>query len=259
MEAHPEIFGDMQHPVSREEEQKRLKAFAKEHHLGQFSEDAKGQIDVGDVAGKAGGVGIAAGKGKAIRGSDAILRLKVGKGKMSKAAKLIDDRSSLIQKETTTKGGGRRKSAFAEEVFDPESVVYGSLTLTVIVCVWKLLLVVVTNNADNLVVATSLATVDEAGMMLTGLSGLPDGSTTATWDPALQQFTTDTGAVWPLGAAVTTTSGPALTSGPNGGNPYAPDMSSTAAPGATQAPYNGGGTGGSTPYNGGGTGGSTDS
>lgn len=34
---------------------------------------------------------------------------------LSKAAKLIDDRSSLIQKETTTKGGGRRKSAFAEE------------------------------------------------------------------------------------------------------------------------------------------------
>lgn len=34
---------------------------------------------------------------------------------LSKAAKLIDDRSSLVQKETTTKGGGRRKSAFAEE------------------------------------------------------------------------------------------------------------------------------------------------
>ncbi|KAE8383356.1 hypothetical protein BDV26DRAFT_277296 [Aspergillus bertholletiae] len=34
---------------------------------------------------------------------------------LSKAAKLIDDRSSLMQKETTTKGGGRRKSAFAEE------------------------------------------------------------------------------------------------------------------------------------------------
>lgn len=34
---------------------------------------------------------------------------------LSKAVKLIDDRSSLIQKETTTKGGGRRKSAFAEE------------------------------------------------------------------------------------------------------------------------------------------------
>ena len=100
MEAHPEIFGDMQHPVSREEEQKRLKAFAKEHHLGQFSEDAKGHIDVGDVAGKAGGVGIAAGKGKAIRGSDAILRLKVGKGKMSKAAKLkmmAKKKRSLVQ------------------------------------------------------------------------------------------------------------------------------------------------------------------
>lgn len=34
---------------------------------------------------------------------------------LSKAVKLIDDRSSLVQKETTTKGGGRRKSAFAEE------------------------------------------------------------------------------------------------------------------------------------------------
>ncbi|KAI9035118.1 putative GTP binding protein (Bud4) [Aspergillus affinis] len=34
---------------------------------------------------------------------------------LSKAAKLIDDRSSLTQKETTTRGGGRRKSAFAEE------------------------------------------------------------------------------------------------------------------------------------------------
>ncbi|KAE8335862.1 hypothetical protein BDV24DRAFT_143057 [Aspergillus arachidicola] len=34
---------------------------------------------------------------------------------LSKAVKLIDDRSSLMQKETTTKGGGRRKSAFAEE------------------------------------------------------------------------------------------------------------------------------------------------
>lgn len=34
---------------------------------------------------------------------------------LSKAAKLIDDKSSLVQKETTTKGGGRRKSAFAEE------------------------------------------------------------------------------------------------------------------------------------------------
>ncbi|PYI23630.1 DUF1709-domain-containing protein [Aspergillus violaceofuscus CBS 115571] len=34
---------------------------------------------------------------------------------LSKAVKLIDDRSSLMQKETTTRGGGRRKSAFAEE------------------------------------------------------------------------------------------------------------------------------------------------
>ncbi|KAK6813469.1 hypothetical protein RU639_011207 [Aspergillus parasiticus] len=34
---------------------------------------------------------------------------------LSKAVKLIDDKSSLMQKETTTKGGGRRKSAFAEE------------------------------------------------------------------------------------------------------------------------------------------------
>ncbi|KAG2411725.1 hypothetical protein HFD88_009281 [Aspergillus terreus] len=34
---------------------------------------------------------------------------------LSKAVKLIDDRSSLTQKETTTRGGGRRKSAFAEE------------------------------------------------------------------------------------------------------------------------------------------------
>ena len=34
---------------------------------------------------------------------------------LAKAAKLIDDRSSLIQKETSTRGGGRRKSAFAEE------------------------------------------------------------------------------------------------------------------------------------------------
>lgn len=34
---------------------------------------------------------------------------------LSKASKLIDDKSSLVQKETTTKGGGRRKSAFAEE------------------------------------------------------------------------------------------------------------------------------------------------
>lgn len=34
---------------------------------------------------------------------------------LSKAVKLIDDRSSLTQRETTTRGGGRRKSAFAEE------------------------------------------------------------------------------------------------------------------------------------------------
>ncbi|KAJ5988445.1 hypothetical protein N7481_003655 [Penicillium waksmanii] len=34
---------------------------------------------------------------------------------LAKAAKLIDDRSSLVQKETSTRGGGRRKSAFAEE------------------------------------------------------------------------------------------------------------------------------------------------
>ncbi|GAD93124.1 GTP binding protein (Bud4), putative [Paecilomyces variotii No. 5] len=34
---------------------------------------------------------------------------------LAKAAKLIDDKSSLTQKETSTKGGGRRKSAFAEE------------------------------------------------------------------------------------------------------------------------------------------------
>lgn len=34
---------------------------------------------------------------------------------MAKASKLIDDRSSLTQKETSTKNGGRRKSAFAEE------------------------------------------------------------------------------------------------------------------------------------------------
>lgn len=34
---------------------------------------------------------------------------------LAKAAKLIDDRSSLMQKETSSKGGGRRKSAFAEE------------------------------------------------------------------------------------------------------------------------------------------------
>ncbi|KAJ6098874.1 hypothetical protein N7467_000409 [Penicillium canescens] len=34
---------------------------------------------------------------------------------LAKASKLIDDRSSLLQKETSTKNGGRRKSAFAEE------------------------------------------------------------------------------------------------------------------------------------------------
>jgi hypothetical protein len=34
---------------------------------------------------------------------------------LAKAAKLIDDKCSLTQKETSTKGGGRRKSAFAEE------------------------------------------------------------------------------------------------------------------------------------------------
>ncbi|KAJ9243521.1 hypothetical protein DTO169E5_2764 [Paecilomyces variotii] len=34
---------------------------------------------------------------------------------LAKAVKLIDDKSSLTQKETSTKGGGRRKSAFAEE------------------------------------------------------------------------------------------------------------------------------------------------
>ncbi|OJJ50524.1 hypothetical protein ASPZODRAFT_56331 [Penicilliopsis zonata CBS 506.65] len=34
---------------------------------------------------------------------------------LAKAAKLIDDKSTLTQKETTTRGGGRRKSAFAEE------------------------------------------------------------------------------------------------------------------------------------------------
>jgi hypothetical protein len=31
------------------------------------------------------------------------------------ASKLIDDKSALVQKETSSKGGGRRKSAFAEE------------------------------------------------------------------------------------------------------------------------------------------------
>ncbi|CAG8235245.1 unnamed protein product [Penicillium salamii] len=34
---------------------------------------------------------------------------------LAKASKLIDDRSSLLQKETSTRNGGRRKSAFAEE------------------------------------------------------------------------------------------------------------------------------------------------
>ena len=34
---------------------------------------------------------------------------------LAKAAKLIDDKSALTQKETTTRGGGRRKSAFSEE------------------------------------------------------------------------------------------------------------------------------------------------
>jgi hypothetical protein len=34
---------------------------------------------------------------------------------LAKASKLIDDRPSLTQKETSTRGGGRRKSAFAEE------------------------------------------------------------------------------------------------------------------------------------------------
>lgn len=34
---------------------------------------------------------------------------------LAKASKLIDDKSQLMQKETSTKGGGRRKSAFAEE------------------------------------------------------------------------------------------------------------------------------------------------
>ena len=34
---------------------------------------------------------------------------------LAKASKLIDDKSTLTQKETSTKGGGRRKSAFAEE------------------------------------------------------------------------------------------------------------------------------------------------
>ncbi|KAI9679657.1 MAG: Bud site selection protein bud4 [Trizodia sp. TS-e1964] len=34
---------------------------------------------------------------------------------LAKASKLIDDRSALIQKETSKKGGGRRRSAFAED------------------------------------------------------------------------------------------------------------------------------------------------
>ena len=34
---------------------------------------------------------------------------------LAKATKIIDDKSSLTQKETSSKGGGRRKSAFAEE------------------------------------------------------------------------------------------------------------------------------------------------
>ena len=34
---------------------------------------------------------------------------------LAKATKLIDDKSSLTQKEASSKGGGRRKSAFAEE------------------------------------------------------------------------------------------------------------------------------------------------
>lgn len=34
---------------------------------------------------------------------------------LSKATKLIDDRTSLTQKETTGKGGSRRRSGFAEE------------------------------------------------------------------------------------------------------------------------------------------------
>ncbi|KIW44676.1 uncharacterized protein PV06_03130 [Exophiala oligosperma] len=34
---------------------------------------------------------------------------------LAKASRLIDDKSSLTQKETSTKGGGRRKSGFAEE------------------------------------------------------------------------------------------------------------------------------------------------
>jgi hypothetical protein len=34
---------------------------------------------------------------------------------LAKAAKLIDDKSALVQKETSAKGGARRRSAFAEE------------------------------------------------------------------------------------------------------------------------------------------------
>jgi len=34
---------------------------------------------------------------------------------LTKATKLIDDRTSLTQKETTGKGGSRRRSGFAEE------------------------------------------------------------------------------------------------------------------------------------------------
>ncbi len=34
---------------------------------------------------------------------------------LAKATRLIDDKSALVQKETSTKGGGRRKSGFAEE------------------------------------------------------------------------------------------------------------------------------------------------
>jgi hypothetical protein len=34
---------------------------------------------------------------------------------LAKATRLIDDKSALMQKETSTKGGGRRKSGFAEE------------------------------------------------------------------------------------------------------------------------------------------------
>lgn len=34
---------------------------------------------------------------------------------IAKATRLIDDKSALMQRETSTKGGGRRKSGFAEE------------------------------------------------------------------------------------------------------------------------------------------------